>query len=478
MPDTRLLDYEILDLLTSLAEKSLVIYENVGERVRFRLLETVREYGRDRLLEAGEMNAARVRHRSYYARLAEEIEPGLSGPDQIEALNTLELEHDNLRSALNWSLNDDEGVADGLRLAGVLGWFWKVRGFLREGLQRCRELLEAPGAREPNEARAKVLNAGGSLAETLGELDEAREMLTEALSIRRSLGDTAGIAGTLNNLGVIAARQANYEAAVAIHNESLDLYRSMNDRRGVANALTNMANVLTDQGDYARAKETYEESLTLKRKLGDKRGIANTLSNLATLAHEQNDHETARELQEEAYEIRREIGDRFGIAISLHNLGTIARAQGRLDDARALLEESLALRRELGGKQAIALAVGNLSKVARLQGDLLSALTLQQEGLETKFHLVDRRNTAAALEEIAKICALWGRNDEAVVLLAAAQALRKAIGAPIPPNEQSEFDTFRSLLEESLGGRFAELWESGDQMPWEEAVHLALALGA
>lgn len=333
MSDSRLLDYEILDLLTSLAEKSLVVYENVGERVRFRLLETVREYGRDRLLEAGEMNDARIRHRSYYARLAEEIEPGLSGPDQIEALNTLELEHDNLRSALNWSLVDDEGVADGLRIAGALGWFWKVRGFPREGLQRCRELLEEPAAREPTPARAKVLNAAGSLAESLGELDEARAMLTEALEIRRSCGDTAGTAGTLNNLGVIAARQADYETALALHRESLDLYRSMNDRLGIANALTNMANVLTDQGDYEKAKETYEESLALKRKLGDKRGIANTLSNLATLAHEQNDHETARQLQEEAYEIRREIGDRFGIAISLHNLGTIARAQGRLDDA-------------------------------------------------------------------------------------------------------------------------------------------------
>lgn len=479
MPDqTELLNYEILDLLTSLAEKSLVIYENVGERVRFRLLETVREYGRDRLVESGDMPDQRKRHLIYYARLVEEIEPGLQGPDQIEVLNTLELEHDNLRSALNWSLTDDECVVYGLRIAGALGWFWKVRGFFAEGLARCQELLELPGASTRDLVRAKALNAGGSLAETLGEVETAYAMLTEALDIRNELNDLVGVSSTLNNLAVLDARRSDYDSALTRHAQSLEIDRKLGNKRGIANTLTNMANVEADKGNYPAAKAHYEESLALKRKLSDTRGIANTLSNLAVLAQEQGDGTTARELQEEAHQLRVAIGDRYGIATSLINLGRIAKNELRFEDARLLFEESLTLRRELGGKQSIATALGNLGQIARLQGDLATALTLQKEALETRFDLGNRRNAAESLEEIAQICFLSMRNRDAVLLLAAADAMRDSIEAPIPPQDRPQIANVVDLLRDASGPDFDALWAEGAALPWADAVALALSLTA
>ena len=205
----------VLDLLTSLADKNLVVPEQEDAHTRCRLLETLRQYARDRLEDTGGSAAVRVRHRDYYLALAEEADPKLKGAEQAEWLKRLEEEHENLRAGLACSLAEAE-TGGGLRLCGALQRFWWTRGYLSEGRQWCMGVLCKAGAEERTRERANVLNAAGVLAKYQGDYPAARALHEESLAIRRELGDRLGIAASLNSLGAVAQDQGDYPATRAL----------------------------------------------------------------------------------------------------------------------------------------------------------------------------------------------------------------------------------------------------------------------
>ncbi len=203
-------DWEVLDLLTALVDKSLVVAEPLGDGTRYRLLETVRQYGGDRLGESGEAEAVRGRSASCFLALAEEAEPQLQGPEQGSWLVRLEAEHDNLRSSLAWEEQSAAGAEAGLRLAGSLWRFWFVRGHLSEGRQWLGRALARtkPGAAGPDGAsggeatatRGKALNGAGNLAWSQSDYAGARALYEEGLTVRRQLRDQGGISYSLTRV--------------------------------------------------------------------------------------------------------------------------------------------------------------------------------------------------------------------------------------------------------------------------------------
>jgi non-specific serine/threonine protein kinase len=217
---------DVLDLMTSLVDKSLVVPEQGYAQTRCRLLETVRQYARDRLEDSGGSAAVRVRHRDYYLALAEEADPKLRGAEQAEWLRRLEEEHDNLRAGLDWSLVEAEPKG-GLRLCGALQRFWWTRGHFTEGRQWCTRVLGKAGAEERTRERAKVLIEAGALAFFQGDYPAARALLEESLAILRELGDRFGIAVSLSNLGNVAYGQSDYLAGKAMYEESLAIHREL-----------------------------------------------------------------------------------------------------------------------------------------------------------------------------------------------------------------------------------------------------------
>ena len=313
---------DVLDLLTSLADKSMVVPEQEDARTRYRLLETVRQYARDRLEESGGSAAAQERHRDYYLALAEEADPKLRTAEQAEWLARLEEEHDNLRAGLAWSLVD-AGSTAGLRLCGALQRFWWTRGHLTEGRQWCMCVLGKAEAVDRTGERAYALNAAGTLALYQGDYSAAKALHEEGLAIRRELGDRSGIAGALGNLGNVAVNQGDYPTAKALHEESLAIRRELGDRFGIAVRLNNLGNVALAQCDYTAAKALHEEGLAIRRELGDRSGIATSLSNLGIVVLNQGDYPAARALLEESLAIRRELGDRSGIPYSLEGLAAV-----------------------------------------------------------------------------------------------------------------------------------------------------------
>jgi non-specific serine/threonine protein kinase len=337
---------DVLDLLTSLADKSLVVPEQGDAQTRYRLLETVRQYARDRLEDSGGSAAARVRHRDYYLALAEEADPKLRGAEQAEWLQRLEEEHENLRAGLAWSVAE-AGTGGGQRLCGALRRFWWTRGHLSEGRQWCTRVLGRTGAERTRE-RANVLNAAGVLAFYQGDYPAARALEEESLAIRRELGDRSGIAGSLGNLGNVASGQGDYPAARTLYEESLAIRRELGDPSGIANSLGNLGNVALYQGDYPAARALDEESLAIRRELGDRFGIAVSLSNLGQVAYEQGDYPAARALDEESLAIRRELGDRIGIFYVLEGLAAVV----------ASLRDSLRAARIWGAAERLRAEIG------------------------------------------------------------------------------------------------------------------------
>ncbi len=467
-------DWEVVDLLTSLVDKSLVVYEEREGGPRYRLLETVRQYAQDRLVESGESDTVRERHRNHFLALAESAETKLKGVEQTQWLQLLEEEHDNLRAALDWSLSEPVPT-QGLRLCAALPVFWWTRGYLSEGRKWCARALGNSGVPEPTPERRKVLNGVGTLAWMQGDYVAARTYYEENLGYCREIEDRNGIAGSLNGLGIVASFQGDHVSARAYHEENLVYFRQIGDRNGIASALNNLGIVAFDQGDYASAQAYHQESLTLRREIGDRSSIANSLNNLGNVARIQSDDASAQTYHEESLTLFREIGDRRGVANALNNLGMVNFDQGDYASAQASYNESLAIKREIGDRGGVANSLLNLGKVARSQEDYVSARTYHEESLALFWKIGNRSGAAYSLEEFAKLAVQQSYFERAIVLRGAVETLREAIGLPLPPNEREEYDRRMTGLRQALGEEaFAVVRATGRAMTLAQAIEYAL----
>jgi len=340
-------DGDVLDLLTSLADKSLVMVQQNDGHSRYRLLETVRQYARERLLESGGGEAVRDRHRDYFLALAEEAAPKLTGAEQGEWFERLEEEHDNFRSALGWSLSE-AGSGAGLRLCASLQRYWINRGHLSEGRDSCVRALGKAGAEGRTTERAKALTGVGLLAYWQGDYPAARAQHEEGLAIWRQLGDRRGIGISLNNLGMVARSQGDYASARALYDESLAIKRELGDRWGVAASLNNLGNLAAEQGDYRGSRAQLEESLAIWQGMGDRGAVGTTLENLGNVAYEQGELAAARTLHVESLTLRRQVGDKLGVVISLERLAAVAASLGSPLRAARIWGAAERIRAEVG----------------------------------------------------------------------------------------------------------------------------------
>ncbi|MDQ5854174.1 MAG: tetratricopeptide repeat protein, partial [Chloroflexota bacterium] len=327
----------VLDGLQSLLDKSL-IEQAVGQdgEARFRMLETIREYALEQAAARDESTRLRRRHAHYYLTLVEAAVPALGrGSQQFTWYHRLETEHDNLRAALHWAL-EQRDVELGLRLGGVLWPFWMTRGYLSEG----RRWLEAFLA--------------------MGDPDERLPSSTQppaSLYIR-----------ALRGAGWLASEQNDYGRAVALFEQSLRLARELKDTRHIARLLGDLGHVARLQGDHRQAVTRLVESKALARELGDERTLGFSLSNLGMIAHAEDDAAQAVSLLEEALALARERGDHISMAWTLAYLGWVAKDQGDCGRAAALGAEGLALFRDLGNREGIAFTVELFAGLAAARG--------------------------------------------------------------------------------------------------------------
>ncbi|HLK58389.1 MAG TPA: tetratricopeptide repeat protein [Chthonomonadaceae bacterium] len=464
-----------ISALLALQEGSLVSAEEAGEDVRYRMLESTREFAAEMLTESGEREAVERRHAEYFLALAEEAEPHLTGPEPEKWLQRLEADYANLRAVREWSVQTPERGERELRLCVMLMRFWQMRGPASEGRAWYAAALSRPMNQAATLMRAWALNGAGTLACVQSDYSAARAYFEESLAIRRDLGDRGDIAKALNNLGGTACYQGDHVTAQAYYEESLAIKREIGDKRGIASVFNNLGILVSYRGDYASAQAYHLECLAIERETGDLSGVSNSLHNLGNVAFELGDNVSAHAYYSESLAIEREIGDRSGIANALHSLGSVAFEQGDYEAARTFYEESLSLRKEVGDRRNIAAALSNLGGVAYYQGDYVTAYAHYEASLMIFRELGNWRYIATSLEVLADLALAQGQAERTARLLGAAERLREELETPLPPNERKEYDRTVGLSRQSLGDEaFIAAWEEGRQMPRMQTVAYAL----
>ena len=330
--DDELPQSEILDGLARLVSKSLVVAELLDQReARYHLLETIRQYALNLLRESGEERQLRHRHRDCFLILAEEVKAHWRGPNQKELFDQLEIEHDNLRAALEWSKQESGSTEVGLRLGSALWRFWEIHGHLREGHQHLTDLLALPNAQAHTAARARALYGAGYLAMMQGtekNFVASEALMNESLAIARELNEPQLIAYGVYGLGIVALYRGDNKHAVEQLEESLTLFRELGDHIGTYISLYNLAEAATTRGDYEQAQKLHEESLILKREQHDEWSIANSLMSLAMIARHQDNSERAIQLLQEGLKLFQKIGDTTNIGFCLLEFSIIAAIRG------------------------------------------------------------------------------------------------------------------------------------------------------
>ena len=499
MDEELVLRHEVIHCLNQLINKSLVLVEGrQQEEIRYRYLETIRQYAKERLSQNPETEQIYKAYRDWCLEFVRRAEPELQGPNQAAWFEKVEREHDNIRAALKWTFREEvseekSGLQDsdaGLQMAGCLWRFWDTRGYVSEGRRWLEKALEKSG--NQSEVRVKALIGAGYLAirqsdtnrglALFGESLELSEdlayrpgvaetlycmhylvdmvgwasgkkeaLVQESLAIWREIGDRRGIATALGPLASSAMERFDYLQATTFFEESLALFRGLGDEREVAGALWNLGEVARIQGDYGRAQAFYEESQEIYGRLKDTHGVATQMRSLGEVFRNLGELHKAKDYFEESIPIFRDIGDRGCMAFAMAGLGLVACNMGEVERALHLIEESWEIFKEIEWKVGVALALERIGRVYVLGDQIPQAQQVLCEGLELACEAGQINIEVALIELLARTAHKVGEPKRAARLIGAAQAWREVIHTPIPKGDRDEYEKWVKAAREDLG---------------------------
>ena len=432
-------DEDVLNEIYRLVEKSLVVVDRFeGGKTRCRLLESIRQYAQSKLIESGEGGEISDRHLKYYVQWAEKTENYLIGSEQLYWLERYEMEHDNVRAALEWGQSVPEGGLLCLRLAAAMGHFWRLHNYISEGRLHFKTALANHDALQPTLHRAHALYSAYVLAFYQSDYPVVRELAEEALSIANSLGSSG--------------------------------------RLEAANALEMLAEVASETGDYSTAPKLYEQALAVYREVGHLVGIGDTLKMLGYSAMRNGEYEHAQNYLEEALVVCRQAGDLRHISSTLLGLSDLAIRRGHFERAGVLLKESLQITQPLGQNWGVAAILGAMGWLALCRGEFKEMKKFLQESLRLRIESGDVGGIAWCLEKLAEAACRENQYENSSIILGCAAALRKPINSVMDHIDQPNYERIISDLRSALGPEtFTAAWAEGQTLPLEQVVELALA---
>ncbi len=432
-PEGRL---DILEGLTSLVNNSLLRQEDTAEgEPRFGMLETIRAYALERLVDSSEMDALRQQHAQYFGnRIVHQVGLQLFSVTAVHWLNWLEREHDNIRATLTWSLAAPQGIELRAGLVFALNWFWYRRGYFIEGSMWTERVLASPGMQEPSPLRALALASGGLLAIWLGNQVTALAQLQEGLAIEQRYEDEFMLSALLLGNGVALINMGRNNDAKPLLQEARMNFKELN--------------------------QSYFYFFTTVHLGNAELGLGNP--------------EQARALHEEAQAEARALGEGWVLSFALNNLGEVARAQGQYDRARGYYEECQAILRDTGDRGDLARFAHSLGYIAQHEGDFARAESQFRESLTMFRRLGNRRGMAECMAGLASLKARQGQSEWAAVMLAAAETVLKVTGGAWWPADRIEVESSQKIIRSSLNEiELAEAQKKGSLMTLDQALAFA-----
>jgi predicted ATPase/DNA-binding SARP family transcriptional activator len=465
---------EVLDLISNLVDKSLVLVEDRGLKVRYRMLETVRQYGLRMLSEEGELEEARQRHADYFVLLAEQADEELRDARQVEAVEVLDSEHDNLRGALRWATNNSKKNM-ALRLVGALGWYWFMRGHWKESWRWFHQANDLESGCDPI-IRAKAICRAGGLQIIRGNLIGTVELVEEAMDICREFGDEEGLAWSLSLMGQSKTwADKDFDQAMPYFSESVERFRSIGNDWGVAFTMPFIGQVLEFLEDYEQSVSLQKEGISIFERLGDKWNQSYSLYLFGNSAIRYGDIHLAEWAYEQSLVMSSSIKDKVMHAHALKGLGQLALQK----DDRELMEtinlEALEALQKIGDENCTAFVLRCLSEVSQRKGDYAKSSELLGQSLQIYQKLGQADKIAFLLDRFAALAATAGKKERAAKLLGVSSHLEGERGMLYPAQYKDERKELTNSLREMLGEKdFETLFQEGASMSLEDAVSYAL----
>lgn len=498
----------VMDLLGELTDKSMISYKQ--DTGRYSILESLKQYGLEKLNEIGDKDKIRTAHLEYFSSFAVNTEPELYSKEEEIWLEKLNEDYDNLQSAISWSVKK-HFYETGAKLAAALGEFWQRRGYYHSGLKQLDCFLKNPGSIS-SDLYAKVLyraasmylflgnfekagqmyeesrkifeeegdeisvllsiNGKGSLSLYRGDYKNAQKIFSENLRLARKLKENRIIATSLNNLGNIEYSLGNYDKAGELYEESLLYRRKTGNKNGIAIALLNLGNIAVDKGDYDLTRKYFEEGLELSKITKNKRLIANCLTGLANLEFINKNFEAAKKITLESLEIDQETGDRRGIPRSLNNLGLIEYLNENFEKAKSYHLESLALVRETGEKSGIAETLNALGNVEFSLGNHEDAKKYFSEALEIKKELGEKAGIIESMMGFAGIYIAGGEPEKGVTLLGAAESELLSMGKIQQTAGKFYLENIKQMISKDTFSDYDKYYSKGKTLMLEDAISM------
>ncbi len=465
---------EVVPDLGDLVDSSLirVVVSETGA-TRYQMLETIREFAEEQLIESGERDAAARQQALVMQSFSERAERGLQSGERTSWSRASVDELDNVRAALRWALDHAE-LELALSIVGNLDWFWDAVARDREGWYWCLVALDQPGIDQHGLAYARALSTAGAIAWNIGDFTRSADLLIKSVNLLSQLSDKRSLGQALANLGLTQLYLGDVHSARQSLLQAVALFGAVGDPWGLAMAQFALGEVLA-RSDLDAARASYDKSLDLFRSIGEPWGMAHAIAGLGGVAMRNHEFERARQLMEEALEIRRSIGNKGAIAVSATSLGELARRMGALDQSEELLREGLDRFRDLADGEHVAWTLYNLGLVALRRGHVDDAANALGECLQLRTAQGNALEIAKTLGAVAHLARLRCDDVRAAQLWGTIQALRGASVMEAAPTDEMDRECDEiDLLRAALGGPEAEReLMSGRQRTLDDALHLA-----
>jgi len=469
--DSSLLEDEVFDLLIQLTDRSLLYTETHNDETRFNFLETIHEYAREKLKQADEETAIHNRHLEYFCQMAEQFEIEIENENQTAWLDRVEVEHNNMRAALDWSLKDGADLQNGIRLAASLGLFWYLRSHFVEGLEQIKVFLQKARELPENTTLAKLLFRTADLHLHQAEFESAQRLGQEAVEVSRRIDDKSMLAWALYVQGDIYLALNELKRAEDSLNEGIKVCVEIGYEGVEDISLLLLSTILLRQGNLDAAYARVQEGLALADRLSDPWSIASGMQILGGIFLRQKKYDQARMNLEKSLEASRVVGDKFIIGGALVNLASLTNLQEQYEESDRYAEEALGIFQLIGDENQQPYPMRIMGYAAIHEGNLIRARVLMRESLGNNLNLKNERGQLACLIGFA-LCLLVEKNiQEAVKLCGLVERVRDEKKYTFPNPDQVAFEAVVRHSKKKLGkAKHESLLQQGEKMNLDEVI--------